>query len=238
MNHYRELVYVNAHVMPAGASISHEQLFASDWELWLVPGRSHPFDVWQVAAPIADTPGTWRLSAPVIQYDITMLPNPAFMSPEWTSFIDMVWSTCPNKRQFFEVDMLEHWLPVVQRRLLLERTLSEVGFYAMYDVIEDTRRDEEGENRTSLDFNFAGELDLSSFCVTNVELEMQVLKLLRNDRFALNQQQIADHLSIQLPNEKLTRALTTLKRDGLVLAHDMQPPRYGISELVRTAVLL
>jgi hypothetical protein len=162
VNRYQELILVTATVYQPGQLVE-------------TPADTTNRVLWEFAD---QHPGAATYECRVIRFTIEPLPNPLFMPPNWKSFIDMTLCESPC-RSFFEVDAREEWRYIVERRLIDTPSLKLVRFYAVYNVVENVLRDDEGGKHTDLSIEFAGELDL--FVSQRAKFEMEIIRVLASD---------------------------------------------------------
>lgn len=159
MSTCNELVYVDVEIFRPGETEYTDALI--DWSdgLWVFPGCP---DLSDVMDAVTDEPGDESAFTTLALHIMpTPLHNPAFLQPEWKSYIDwLIEESNAQPRDVFEVDAHEQWLPVIERRMAELPSANRFGFYAVYAVTETTRKDENGTN-TSIDFKYVGELDFA-----------------------------------------------------------------------------
>ena len=181
---------------------------------WAFSGQT---DAEEFADTVHDIGTGYQFTSRAIRFEVEPMPNPDFVYPQWRSFIELALSesSC-TVEQFFEVDAHEHWIDIVERKLL-SSPRRDAKFYAVYYVAEMTERDEEDCKETRLHFEFQGELDMWTVQTTTADLQMRVLRALNAltaDQFRFTE--IEDALPTP-PGLALHDALTHLHEDGLLV---------------------
>lgn len=215
MGSYKELVLVTAQVFEPGQIAPFEVAAVEGVRaFWAFSGQT---DAEEFADTVHDIGTGYQFTSRAIRFEVEPMPNPDFVYPQWRSFIELALSesSC-TVEQFFEVDVHEHWIDIVERKLLTSPR-REVKFYAVYYVAEMTQRDEEDYKETRLHFEFLGELDGWTVQTTTADLQMRVLRTLNTlnaDYFRFTE--IEDALPTP-PGIPLHDALTHLCEDGLLV---------------------
>lgn len=157
----KELVYVDVEIYRPGDSEYSEALDEWEDDLWVFPTRPDA----QCLADVIDAVSADEDESTFTDLALHVMPitqpNPAFLQPEWKSYMDWLFEESnAEPREFFEVDAHERWLPVIQRRMNELPSANRIGFYAVYAVTETWRKDENGTD-SSIEFEYAGELDMT-----------------------------------------------------------------------------
>lgn len=166
MSQCNELVYVEVDIYRPGETEFADALDDWEYDLWVYPTRPDASNVSDVTEDAGDgEPGEEDEECAFTDLAFHIMPitmhNPAFPSPEWKSYIDMlIDESNANLRDVFEVGANEHWLPVIQRLMAEQPTTNRVSFYAVYAVTQTTRKDENG-TESAFEFDYAGELDFA-----------------------------------------------------------------------------